>query len=193
MKKITTFLLITGSLIFISSTFTSCNKIKSLISPVDLILTSKDIPIAIPPSAAGQQVATSTIQFNLADEINNQNTSGYPLGISNLKSATVNAVSIDIVSGASTTNNFANFLDGGVLLISDANANTQQKATLGEVLGNPDVYSTHLDIPISGTTDLTEYLKGTNFTYTYAYNLRRPITSALQCVIHVKYNLKMQP
>ena len=193
MKKITTFLLVTGSLLFIPSAFTSCDKIKSLISPFDLFLNSKDIPIAIPPSATGQQEATSTIQFNLADEINKQNTSGYPVGINNIKSATVNAVSIDIISGASINNNFANFTDGGVLLISDANANTQQKATLGQVLGSPDVYSTHLEIPISGTTDLTEYLKGTNFTYTYAYNLRRPITTTLQCVIHLKYDIKMQP
>ena len=193
MKKITTFLLVTGSLVFIPSTFTSCKKLKSLINPFDLYLKSKDIPISLPPSAAGQQFATSTIQFNLADEINKQNTSGYPVGINNIKSATVSEVSIDIISGGNINNNFANFMDGGVLLVSDANANTQQKATLGQVLGNPDVYTTHMEIPVSGTTDLTEYLKGTNFTYTYAYNLRRPINTTLQCVIHVKYDIKIQP
>ncbi|HEY8690155.1 MAG TPA: hypothetical protein VIM07_13050 [Chitinophagaceae bacterium] len=159
----------------------------------DLLLNAKDIPITIPASAAGQQNATATVQFNLADEINKQNTSGYPLSASNIKSATVNAVSIDITSGASVNNNFANFTDGGVLLVSDANANTQQKATLGQILGNPDAYTTHLDLPISGTTDLTEYLKGTNFTYTYAFLLRRATTATLQCVIHVKYDVKIQP
>jgi len=87
MKKITTLLL--GSFL-IFNPFTSCNKIKDMIGIQDLLLNAKDIPITIPASAAGQQNATATVQFNLADEINKQNTSGYPLSASNIKSATVN-------------------------------------------------------------------------------------------------------
>lgn len=192
MKKILFHLIILGCLISIPFPFSSCNKLKALINPFDIFLNSKDIPITIQPSAAGQQFATTTTQFNLADEINKQNTSGISVGLKNIKSATVDAVSMDITN-PSINNNFANVIDGGVLLSTDANANTQQKATLGQVLGNPDVYSTHFEIPILGTNDLTEYLKGTNFTYTYAYNLRRAITTPLQCVIHVKYKVTMQP
>lgn len=193
MKKITTFLLVTGSLLFIPSAFTSCDKIKDLISPIDLFLKSKDIPITIPPSAAGQQQAFASIDFDLAAEINKQNTSGYTLSVDKIQSAKINKVSIDILGGANQNNNFANFVDGGVLFGTNANANTQAKLTLGQVLNNLDVYSTHLDIPIQGTTDLKEYLKGTKFDYVYAYLLRRPLTTALQAVIHVEYDINIQP
>jgi hypothetical protein len=172
---------------------TSCNAVKDAIPPIDISLTSKDVPFDIAPSAAGQQSTTVVIPFDLANEIKLQNSSGINVDLSNIKTAKIKALSADITSGQSVTNNFANFQDASLSLATNASTATQAKTVVGQVTGNPDVYTTHLEIPITGTTDLTEYLKGTNFTYTYSYLLRRATTATLHVVFHVQYEITVKP
>jgi hypothetical protein len=192
-KKSLTLLIITLCAVTVPFTFSSCDKLKDLISPIDLVLKSKDIPITIPASAAGQQQAFASINFDLAAELAKSNTSSYTLKASNIKTAKLKSISIDIVGGGSVNNNFANFKDGGVYFGTNANANTTSKFLFAQVLNNPDVYSTHIDFIPQGNTDLKDHLMGTVFDYLYAYELRRPLTSALQAIIHIEYDIQIQP
>jgi hypothetical protein len=192
MKK-TPLTFLCASLAAISIFSTSCNAVKDAIPPIDISLTSRDVAFDVPASAAGQQSTTAIIAFDLANEIKLQNTSGVNVDVSNIKTAKIKALSADITSGQSTTNNFANFQDVSLSLATNASTATQAKTVVGQVTGNPDVYTTHLEIPITGTTDLTEYIKGTSFTYTYSYLLRRATNAPLHVVFHVQYEITVKP
>jgi hypothetical protein len=183
MKKVSRLFVVATSLATMSLSFSSCDKLKDAVGVKDIFATSKDIPFDIPPAAAGSQLQSADASFNV-DSIIKAGAPGF--SANNIKSATVNSISVDITSGASVNNNFANFSDGGVAMYSNA---APTKVSVGQVLNNPDVYSTHMDIPITGTNDLTPYVKGSLITYLYGYTLRRATTTTLHVVMHVQYKL----
>ena len=148
----------------------------------------KDIIFDIPPSTAGFHSQSADVTFDLNAEISSGNSSGVSLSASNVKSATVSSVSVDITSGSNTANSFANFSDGGVALYSNV-APTQ--VSVAQVMNNPDVNSVHLEIPVTGTSDISSYLKGSVITYLYGYSLRRATTATLHAVMHVKYAITL--
>jgi hypothetical protein len=187
MKRALSLLLI-NALVVLSFTLSSCEKLKSQVSIPDVFLNSKDIVFDIPPAAAGSQQQSADVPFDINAEIAANNTSGVTLSASNVQSATVSKVSIDITSGVSTSNNFANFVAGGVGIYSNA---APTKVLVAQTDNNPDVYSTHLDLPMTGTTDVAPLLKGSVVTYIYGYTLRRVTTATLHVVIHVQYDIKL--
>ncbi len=149
----------------------------------DIFADSKDIPFDIPPTAVGSQLQSGDASFN-GDSLIKANAPGF--SASNIKSATVSKISLDITSGASVDNNFSNFSDGGVALYNNV---APDKLTVAQVMNNPAVYSTHLDVPLTGTSDLSAYVKGTLITYLYGYTLRKATTAPLHIVMHVQYKL----
>lgn len=187
MKTAFSFFLL-SSLILATFSFSSCNKLKSQVAVPDIFLKSKDIVFDIPPTAAGSQQQSADQAFDINAEIAANNTSGFTLSASNVKSATVSKVSVDITSAVSTSNNFANFTAGGVGLYSNT---APTKITVAQADNNPDVYSTHLDLPINGSTDVAPMLKGSVITYIYGYTLRRATTVTLHVVIHVEYDIQL--
>lgn len=193
MKKIANLLFVSVVMIVIPVSFSSCDKLKEALHfNVD---NNQDIFIDIPPAPAGGNTTVSNIAFNLKSHIDAQNTSGHSIDLSKIQYIKVKALEIDIINGASSTNNFANFMDGGVLISSDASAATQVNATMASFLDNPDTYSTHLVIPVTGAAagkDFKAYLQGTALNYIYSYTLRRPLTTTLQCRIHIVWDLDIQ-
>jgi hypothetical protein len=192
MKKIISFA-VTGLLLCIPFTFSSCDKLKELLN--FKIQDNYDVLIDIPPTPVGGGTTISTVPFNLKAEIDANNTSGKTVSLDNVEFINIKSVQIDIVSGATTSNNFANFTDGAVLISSNATATTQGRVSMVSFMDNPDVYSTHLEIPVTGASsgrDLKEYLKGTMIDYIYTYGLRRALTTTLHCKIHLNYEINIQ-
>ncbi|HEY8690424.1 MAG TPA: hypothetical protein VIM07_14405 [Chitinophagaceae bacterium] len=188
MKKIMTRLLVATTFVSILFSFSSCDKLKSQVHLPDVFAKSKDIEFDIPPTAVGTQYQNADVSFDVNALLAANNTSGYTLSASNVKSATVSKVSVDITSTVSTSNNFANFVAGGLAIYSNA-APTQ--VNVAQVQNNPDVYSTHLDFTETGTTDISGLLKGSTITYLFGYTLRRPTTVTLHVVLHVEYDIQL--
>jgi hypothetical protein len=63
--------------------------------------------------------------------------------------------------------------------------------TVAQVMNNPDTYATHLEMPLSGTNDISTLLRGSTLTYLYGYTLRRATTATLHVVMHVEYDIKL--
>jgi hypothetical protein len=192
MKKIAS-VLVFGILLCIPFSFSSCDKLKELLN--FKIEDNYDVLIDIPPTAAPGGTTISTVPFNLKAEIDKNNTTGKTIDLSMLNLVTIKSVQIEIVSGANTGNSFANFTDGGILISSNATATTQGRVSMVSFMDNPDVFSTHLEVPVTGASsgkDFKEYLQGTSIDYIYTYVLRRALTTTLHCKIHLVYELNFQ-
>lgn len=190
MKKIITRLLVVTTFVSILFSFSSCDKLKKQISIPDIFLNSKDIIFDIPPTAVGTQYQSADVNFDINSEISANNTSGVTLTAANIKSASVSKVSFDITSGSSTANNFANFTAGGLALYSNV---APAQLMVAQVANNPDVFATHLEMPLTGTNDVSSLLKGSVLTYIYGYTLRRATMATLHIVMHVQYDIQLSP
>lgn len=193
MKKITHSLLIAAFLMFLSFTFSSCEKLKEKLNfNID---NNQDIMMDIPPAPAGGKTTVSAVPFNLKAHIDAQNTSGNNVDLKKIEYIKVTALQIDIIEGATPSNNFANFEDGGVLISSNATTSTQARVTMASFLNNPDAYSTRITIPVTGAAagkDFKEYLQGTALEYILSYTLRRPLTNTLRCKIRIVWEINVQ-
>jgi hypothetical protein len=161
----------------------SCDKLKEL-AKINVGAQSQDVEFNIPVvSGAGEQnLAGANVYLNIDSIIKATNSS---VGVNNIKSARVTAVSITVLEPDSA-NNFAVVEACKVLLSSDTKP---EQVTIAEMNGNPDEYKTTVDIPLNSSVDLAEYVKGNSYSYTLWAKTRRGTTKEVKCKATISYDL----
>ena len=163
--------------------FASCDEIKDMVK-INVGVHSQNGTFNIDkiPSASEMDLGAANVHLNIDSIIKTQNSS---VGVGNIKSAKVTEVTLEILN-PSAENNFAVVENARVSLASDTKT---ELVTIAEVTGNPDEYKTSMNIPLTGTVDLADYMRGSSFTYKLWAKTRRGTTEVINCKATVKYEL----
>ncbi len=163
--------------------FASCDKIKDMVKiNVGVQSQNGEFKIDPIPGAGENELGAADVYLNIDSIIKTENSS---VGVGNIKSAKVTEVTLEILN-PSAENNFAVVENAKVSLASDTKP---EVVTIAEITGNPDEYKTSMNIPLTGSVDLADYMSGSTFTYKLSAKTRRGTTEVINCKATVKYEL----
>ena len=170
------------ALLAFSSFFTSCDKVKDLIT-FNVPLQTADVSFTIAPQPAGTQILTA-FQFgiNVDSVLKKENSS---LGVGNIKKVKVKSVSITVTNPTST-DHFGVLSACEVGLASNA---IPTYTTFAALTSNPDAYATTLTIP-ANDVDLKDYFGSTVLYYRLSGTTRRATTTTLQCKATIQFDIE---
>jgi len=179
-KRILTLGLI-GSLCAIG--FTSCNKIKEKLFPAfdaDISEVSVNIPVTV---AGAEATSNSTVSFNLDSTIKANTASAF--GVNSVSSVKVKNVQV-FLENADDQNDVSNFEN--VSLKFASNTNSTPLTVLSSDI--PDVHVTDINLPVTNSPELKNYLTGTQLTYFITGQARRSTTKPLSATVIVTLSIK---
>ena len=164
----------------------SCSKLAKNLQ-YDLDMQTASVDVVLPPSSdtVGTASGSQTANYNV-DSFIKANTANV-LGISNITSVKIKSVTLTLTN-ATVDQNFANFKScyGSVY----SNSNTTPYVL--SVPSNPDVFASTLALPVDTSSDLRNYMTGTNFTYTLGGSLRRATHDSVRCTVQFAFKVHVQ-
>lgn len=170
------------SVLALSSLFTSCDKVKDLIT-VNVPLQTADVKFTIDPQPVGTQTL-SIFQFgvNIDSVLKKENSS---LGTSNIKKVKVKSITLTL-SNATQNDNFGALSACEAGLASNSISSYTAFAAL---TSNPDAYATTLTIPVKDV-DLKDYFNSTIFYYRLTGTTRRATTTKLNGTATIQFDIE---
>jgi hypothetical protein len=177
----TRFMLACLAFCFASGTFfTSCNKLKDLVT-INVPLQTADINFTITPQQAGTQtLAGFQVAVNIDSILKAQNSS---LSLSNIKSVKIKSCDL-VVLNATTSDHFG---DISACQVSLAANNTFAK--IADLTSNPEAYATTLSIPINDV-ELKDYFNTSVLQYQLSGTIRKATSTTLNCTATLKFNIE---
>lgn len=170
------------SVLALSTLFSSCDKVKDLIT-INVPLKTADISFSIAPQSAGTQQSLAVFQLgiNIDSVLKHENSS---LGIGNIKSVKVKSITLTL-SNATQSDNFGAFSACEAGLATNTN---QTYTVFAGLTSNPDTYATTLDIPVKDV-ELKDYFGATVFYYNLSGTARRATTTTLQGKATIQFSI----
>jgi len=170
------------SVLALSTLFTSCDKVKDLIT-INVPLKTAAINFTIAPQSAGtqQSVAAFQLGINIDSVLKHENSS---LGVGNIKSVKVKSITLNL-SNATQSDNFGAFSACEAGLATNTN---QTYTVFAALTSNPDAYATTLSIPVKDV-ELKDYFGATVFYYNLSGTLRRATTTTLQGTAVIEFSI----
>jgi hypothetical protein len=162
---------------------TSCEKVKDKLFPA-FDTQMADVQVTIPITIQGAESTTnSTVAFNLDSTIKAYTANAF--SISNLSSVKVKDIGVFLTDG-NDLNNISNFEN--VTLKFSSNTNSTPAVIIDTPI--PNVSVTDINLPVTNSPELKEYLKGNQLTYTVTGRARKTTTKVLHAVILVTLAVK---
>ena len=167
--------------------FQSCTKIANQLQ-YNLDMHSGSVTVMIPP------VSNTSSEATIGSGINNINVDSFVkahtaglLGAANIMSVKLTSCTMTL-ENANAANNFADFQTAHAQFSSNSEVSPYQLS----IPSNPDVYSSTLALPVDTTTELKNYMLGSQYNYAVGGKLRRPTTDSLKCTIKFQFRLRVQ-
>lgn len=173
-------------------TYTSCNKVQSLIKAITVDWTTTNIDFDIPivtDVTAQHSIGSGSYAYNLDSLIQNQ--SGNTLGLANIDEVHLSKCTVTF-HNADATDNVSNFESADGTLSTSVNATP---ASIGSVT-IPDTYAESIEIPVNKDVNLKSYIAPsgtTTFMYEVHAKARKVTTKELHATVHVEYDIHVAP
>jgi hypothetical protein len=169
----------------LSTLFTSCDKVKDLVT-INVPLQTADVKFTIEPVAAGNiQHATFQWGINIDSVLKKENAD---LGIGNIKKVKVKSITLNLTN-ATQTDNWASFSAAEAGFASNA-ISPISYITFASKASNPDTYATTLDLSVNSDVDLKDHFGATIFYYKVSATARRATTTALEGTATIKFDIE---
>ncbi len=186
--------LVIFSAIFAAScfSFTSCNKVASVINAITVDWTTTDVDFTIPlvtDVTAQHSIGGGSYSYNLDSLIKAK--SANQLALANIDEVHLTKCVVTL-HNSDATNNIANFESASATF---STSNKTDVADIGSV-SIPDVQASSIEIPVNSSVNLRPYVAASGTT-TFNYNVngkaRRVTTHELTATVHVEYSIHVKP
>ena len=170
------------AILALSTVFTSCNKVKDLIT-INVPLQTADVKFTIDPVNAGTgQLTIFQFGVNIDSVLKKENSS---IGIGNIKKVKVKSITLTLTN-ATQADNFGAFSACEAGLASNTKPDY---TTFAALTSNPDTYATTLDITPKDV-DLKDYFTSTVLFYKLSGTARRATTAPLNGTATIKFDIE---
>lgn len=169
----------------LSTLFTSCDKVKDLVT-INVPLQTADIKFTIDPVAEGS-IQETNFQFGISIDsvLKKENPD---LGIGNIKKVKVKSITLNLTN-ATQADNWGAFSSAEAGFASNATSPVSY-ITFASKSSNPDAYAEVLDLPVNSDVDLKDHFGATVFYYKVAATARRATTTTLEGSATIKFDIE---
>ena len=168
----------------LSTLFTSCDKVKDLVT-INVPLQTADVKFTIEPVAEGNMQETAfQWGINIDSVLKKENPD---LGIGNIKKVKVKSITLNLTKSPQD-DNWSSFTAAEAGFASNA-ISPVSYITFASKSNIPDTYATTLDLTVNDV-DLKDHFGATVFYYKVSATARRATTTALEGTATIKFDIE---